>query len=61
MILTPANGAFPAGKRKMREEHVVPLAAQAVAILRDLYSLTGSGRYVFPSLRTADRPMSENT
>ncbi|MDR1968026.1 MAG: integrase arm-type DNA-binding domain-containing protein [Burkholderiaceae bacterium] len=42
--------------------HVVPLARQAVAILRDeLWPLTGSGRYVFPSLQTQDRPMSENT
>lgn len=41
--------------------HVVPLAPQAVAILRELQPLTGDGRYCFPSLQTADRPMSENT
>lgn len=41
--------------------HLVPLAPQAVAILRDLQPLTGAGRYVFPSLQTKDRPMSENT
>jgi integrase len=52
---------IPAAKMKMREEHIVPLARQAVAILRDLQPLTGRGRYCFPSLRTADRPMSENT
>lgn len=52
---------IPAGKMKMREAHVVPLAPQAVAILRELEPLTGRGGYVFPSLRTADRPMSENT
>jgi integrase len=40
--------------------HIVPLATQAVAILRELHPLTGRGRYLFPSARTADRPMSDN-
>lgn len=40
--------------------HVVPLPRQAVEILRDLHPLTGHGRYVFPSLRTGERPMSDN-
>lgn len=39
--------------------HLVPLSAPAVAILRDLHPLTGSGRYVFPSLRSKARPMSD--
>ena len=52
---------IPAHKMKMRHTHIVPLARQAVAILRELFALTGKGQYVFPSLRTADRPMSENT
>lgn len=41
--------------------HLVPLAPQAVAILAELRSLTGQGRYVFPSLLTGERCMSENT
>jgi integrase len=41
--------------------HLVPLAAQAVAVLRELHPLTGHGRYVFPSLLTGERCMSENT
>ncbi len=41
--------------------HLVPLAPQAVALLRDLQPLTGHGRYVFPSLLTGERCMSENT
>lgn len=41
--------------------HLVPLAPQAIACLRDLQPLTGGGRYVFPSLHTSQRPMSENT
>jgi len=40
--------------------HIVPLATQAVAILRDLHALTGTGRYVFPGARTNGRPMSDN-
>ena len=55
-------------KRKKAEKldgppHVVPLAAQAVAILKDLYPLTGGEgrRFVFPSLLTGERCMSENT
>ncbi|WP_306546957.1 integrase arm-type DNA-binding domain-containing protein [Desulfobulbus sp.] len=47
--------------RRKGEFHLVPLAAQAVAILRELQALTGSGRYVFPSMRTDTRPMSDNT
>lgn len=41
--------------------HMVPLALQAVAILRDIQPLTGAGRYVFPSVRGGDRPMSNMT
>lgn len=59
--LDGAEWRIPADKMKMREAHIVPLASQAVAILRDLQPLTGRSPYVFPSLRTADRPMSENT
>ena len=45
---------------KMRQQHIVPLARQAVAVLRDIRSLTGRGRYVFPSPRSAERPLSDN-
>lgn len=41
--------------------HLVPLAPQAVTILNELKPLTGNGRYVFPSLLTGERHMSENT
>lgn len=40
--------------------HIVPLATQAVAILRELHALTGHGRYVFPGERSHDRTMSDN-
>ena len=47
---------------KTDTQHLVPLSRQAAEILRELYPLTGHGRYVFPSARTprGDRPMSEN-
>jgi integrase len=41
--------------------HLVPLAPQALTYLAELNPLTGHGRYVFPSLRTGERPMSDNT
>jgi integrase len=50
-----------AEKMKMKQTHIVPLSSQAVAILTELKPLTGTSRYVFPSLRTSKRPMSNNT
>lgn len=52
---------IPASRMKMKAAHIVPLSTQSVTILRDLCPLTGDGQYIFPSLRTASRPMSENT
>ena len=52
---------IPGTKMKMGVDHVVPLAAQAVALLRGLQPITGHGKFVFPSIRTGERPMSENT
>lgn len=52
---------IPAEKMKMRQQHLVPLAAQALVLLRELRPVTGRGPYVFPSLRSGSRPMSENT
>ncbi len=56
-----AEWRIPGAKMKMGEQHIVPLSAQAIAILRDIEPLTGSGRYVFPGERTQARPISENT
>ena len=58
--LDAAQWNIPPEKMKMREPHLVPLAPQAVAILRELQPLTGRGRYVFPSARSPQRPMSNN-
>lgn len=59
--LDSATWLIPARKMKMGLDHVVPLSTQAIAILRDIYSITGSGTYAFPSIRSRDRPMSDNT
>ena len=59
--LEAAEWRIPASKMKMRVDHLVPLSVQAVDILRSVQPITGHGQYVFPSLRTGERPMSENT
>lgn len=59
--LDAALWRISAEKMKMRETHLVPLSKQAIAILEDLQPLTGQGKYVFPSVRSTRRPMSENT
>lgn len=59
--LEGAEWRIPAHKMKMRELHIVPLSNQAVEILKELQPLTGSGKYAFPSARSSQRPMSENT
>jgi integrase len=46
---------------KMREQHIVPLSTQAMAILRELQPNTGRFQLVFPNLRSRVRPISDNT
>lgn len=53
--------SIPAAKMKMRRDHNVPLPDQAIALLNELRSMGHNGVYLFPSLRTWTRPMSENT
>jgi integrase len=48
-------------KKENGRPHYVPLALQALACLKEVRPLTGHGRYVFPSLLTGERPMSDNT
>jgi len=52
---------IPWSRMKMGEQHLVPLSRQALVLLEDLKSITGNGRYLFRSLRSADRPISDNT
>ena len=51
---------LPAAKMKIKEPHIIPLASQAIEILKELQPITGRGKYVFPSARGASRPLSEN-
>lgn len=68
MDLDKAEWRIPAERMKMREQHIVPLSLRAVEILRELEPLTNRGiatkpdalRYVFPSARSRERPMSNN-
>ncbi len=46
---------------KTETEQIVPLSRQAIEVLEDVKRLTGNSRYVFPSLRSDKRPMSNNT
>lgn len=55
-----AEWVIPSEKMKMREKHIVPLSHQALDVLKELQPLTGEGKYLFPSPRTDERPMSEN-
>lgn len=59
--LDAAEWSIPGERMKMKQPHLVPLPSQAVAILRDLKPLTCHSKYVFPSIRTHLRIISENT
>lgn len=66
--LEGAVWVIPAERMKMRREHKVALPRQAVDILRELHSITGKSKYVFPGngmskegRRAEPRPISENT
>ncbi|PNG27138.1 tyrosine-type recombinase/integrase [Methylocella silvestris] len=56
-----AEWAIPGARMKMRRPHRAPLAPQAIVIIQELRTITGHGRLVFPSVRSASRCMSENT
>ncbi len=56
-----ATWRIPAERMKMRRDHIVPLSKPVLAILRELRPLTGHGRFLFPSLRSPSRPISDNT
>ena len=51
---------IPAAKMKGREDHIVPLSTQVLAVLEQVEAISGGGRYVFPSARGPSRCMSEN-
>jgi integrase len=59
--LENAEWRIPAERMKMGDLHIVPLSRQAVELFKELRSISGAGEYVFSSLRSARRPMSNNT
>ena len=62
MLTIPAQGMKAKKADKINgRPHLVPLAKQAIAVLKAIQPLTGHGRYVFPSARTGERPMSDGT
>jgi integrase len=59
--LDNAEWRIPAERMKMKATHIVPLAQQALAVLRELHPVSSRWGFVFPGVRTRKRPMSENT
>ena len=58
---TRALWRIPAARMKMKTEHTVPLARQALAVLANMRTLSGTGSLVFPSPYYPNKPLSENT
>jgi integrase len=56
-----ARWNIPPERMKMRDPHIVPLAAQAIEVLETLRTLTGASEWLFPGDRSAKKPMSNNT
>ena len=52
---------IPADKMKVKMAHIVPLSNQAIKIIKAIEPLTADGKYLFPSIRTTARPISDNT
>lgn len=59
--LTRAEWRIPAERMKMREPHIVPLCHQAIALLRELHTLTGNREYLFPNYRSPRTCMTPTT
>ena len=56
-----AEWRIPGNRMKMGEQHLVPLSRQAIDIINKLREVTGGGTFLFPSLTSSIRPISENT
>ncbi len=59
--LDAARWSIPDKRMKERLPHVVPLSKQAIRIIRDMQPISGNSKYLFPSLRSRERPISDNT
>src|SRR3984957_1924010 len=60
IIFNKAIWRIRAERMKMRRPHDVPLSKQAVKIIKDIWSLSENGEIVLPSIRSLNRPLSEN-
>lgn len=58
---TKKEWRIPAERMKMREQHIVPLSDQAIAILKQIQLLTGSSEHIFPTRNKPSTFISENT
>jgi len=52
---------IPAERMKMREPHIVPLSSQAVDLLKELHTLTGGQKWLFPNTRRPSDCMTGTT
>ena len=59
--LVKGEWRIPAERMKMRETHIVPLSKQVLAILEELQKFSGNEKYLFPSIRSSVRPISDAT
>lgn len=59
--LDRAEWRIPAERMKMREPHIVPLSRQVVELLRELQTLSGGRRLLFPNLRKPNECMTATT
>lgn len=58
--LERAVWVIPAERMKMRRQHEVPMSRQAVELLKRAREIDRHSTYLFPSLRTNRKPLSEN-
>lgn len=57
--LDAAIWRIPAERMKKRKEHVMPLPAQAVAVLRSMHGVTGQHTHVFPHRDDRTKSMTD--
>jgi integrase len=59
--LRKAEWRIPAARMKMRQQHIVPLSRQSIALLQELRQYSGKGQLLFPGFRNCARPLSDAT
>ncbi|ECB1916268.1 DUF4102 domain-containing protein, partial [Salmonella enterica subsp. enterica serovar Newport] len=59
--LTASTWTIPAGRMKMRREHVIPLSSQALAVLEAMKPISAHREYIFPGYKNPQMPMNSQT